>query len=167
MSCSSFICACETQGISFPFSLPASPTQLQVRILKPIYSGFVESSNFSTPKMSFCFKRGLQRRMIWSIFSSSAGLKFYDLWYCLGPLLLLKTRCLSCSLTASEIVSYEELVTFLKSLAEAYKDTGVVPACYVLSRANTCQVSYPIISASHHSFKDNNNVNREVKATEF
>jgi len=127
----------------------------------------VESSNFIPSEISFPFKRGQQRRMIWSIFSSSAGLRFFDLCYSLEALLLLKTRCSSCTSAASKIVSYKELVTLLKSLAEAYKDTGEVPACYVLSRANTCQVSYPTVSVLLYSFRDNNSVNRERKAVEF
>lgn len=127
----------------------------------------ISGSNFPPAKISSPFKRGLQRRMVWSISSSSAGLRFCDLWYSLEPLLLLKTRCSTSTSAASEIVSYKELVTLFKSLAEAYEDTGEVPICYVLSRANIHHVSYPIVSASHHSFRDNNSVNREVKATEF
>lgn len=53
MSCSFSICACKTEGISFPLSFPISPTQFQGRILKPIYSGLVESSKFTLLKSFF------------------------------------------------------------------------------------------------------------------
>lgn len=134
--------------LSFPFSFLTSPTQFQRRILKPIYSGFVESSNFAPSKISFPFKRGLQRRMFWSIFSSSAGLRFCDLWYSPEPLLFLETRCSSCTSAASEIVSYEEPVTLLKSLVEAYEDTGEVPACYALPRVK-CPIPSSLLGIIH------------------
>lgn len=157
MSSSSSICVCKTEGISFPFSFPISPTQFQGRILKPIYSGFVESSNFALSKISFHFKR-----MIWHISCSSAGLRFYNLWYSPWSLYYCwrpgAHPALQQPLNLPK--SCKELLTLWKSLAQTYEDTGEVPWCYVHSQGNTYPVSFPII-------RDNNSVNREAKATVF
>lgn len=151
MSCSFSICVCKTEGISFPLSFSTSPTQFQGRILKPIHSGFVESSKSSSLKSFFPHKRGLQRRMFWSIFSSSTGLRSFDLWYSLEPLLLLKTRCSSCTWEAFETNSYKESLTLLKSLVDGYKITvqrhwtDSYMLCVFICRVNTFQVSHLIV----------------------
>lgn len=71
MSWSSSICLCK-MGNALPL-LPLSPTHFPGWILTPIFSGFAESFNSSTTsKISFRFKRGLQRG--WSEVFSAAEL---------------------------------------------------------------------------------------------